>query len=300
MSQKVAAKYTPAWFASKIAGRIQRAGELLLAEHAVRRFPRIREKRPHSLPWPVVISLTSFPPRYPTLHKTLRALLDQTVQADHIVLWIAEGDMAALPANVLALQVYGLTIRACDDLRSFKKIIPALLEFPEAAIVIADDDVYYAPDWLETLVGATDSTGKTVAGRYTLLARIAEDGTTLPYSEWSEETRPEARSGSAGMVFPVGIGGVIYPPGSLDKEVTNREGFTSLCPSADDVWLFWMALRAGASHRHAGGRFPLTIWPSSQKVALKHENVANNRNDSQIQAMERSFGTLGSSVSDGT
>jgi hypothetical protein len=296
MARKVAAKYTPAWFVDKIGGRIQRAGELLLAEHAVRSFPRVREKGPHSLPWPLVVSLTSFPPRYPTLHKTLRALLDQTVQADHIVLWIAKGDMEALPENVLALQAHGLTIRTCDDLRSFKKIIPALLEFPEAAIVIADDDVYYAPDWLETLVGATDPTSKTVVGRYTLVAQIAEDGTALPYSQWSEETRREARSGPAGILFPVGIGGVLYPPGSLDKEVTNQAGFTSLCPYADDVWLFWMALRAGASHRHAGGRFPLTIWPSSQKVALKHENVANNRNDSQIQAMERRFGTLANSV----
>lgn len=296
MSHRVAAKYMPAWFAEKISGRIQRAGELLLAERAVRRFPRIREKRPHLLPWPLVVSLTSFPPRYPTLHKTLRALLDQTVQADHIILWIARGDMDALPENVLALQAYGLTIRACEDIRSFKKIIPALLEFPEAAIVIADDDVYYAPDWLETLVGATDPTGRTVAGRYTLLAQIADDGSALPYSRWSEEIRPEARSGPKAVVFPVGIGGVLYPPGSLDEDVTNQAGFMSLCPSADDVWLFWMSMRAGASHRHAGGRFPLTIWPSSQKVALKHENVAKNRNDAQIQAMEQRFGTLGSSV----
>lgn len=298
MAKKNAAKYTPAWFIEKISGRIQRAGELFLAERAVRHFPRTCEKRPHLLPWPLVVSLTSFPPRYPTLHKTLRALLDQTVQADHIILWIAKDDMSTLPANVLSLQDHGLTIRPCDDLRSFKKIIPALLEFPAAAIVIADDDIYYAPDWLETLVNATDPTAKTVVGCYTLLAQTTEDGTALPYSQWKEDIRPEARSGPEGLVFPVGIGGVLYPPGILDKAVTDQARFTSLCPYADDVWLFWMARRAGASHRHAGGRFPLTIWPSSQKVALKHENVANNRNDSQIKAMEQSFGALGSGVAD--
>lgn len=212
--------------------------------------------------------------------------------ADHVVLWIAHGDMDTLPDNVLALQAHGLTIRPCDDLRSFKKIIPALLEFPGAAITIADDDVYYAPDWLETLVGAVDAAGTTVVSRYALLAQTADDGSALPYALWPEEMRPNACSGPKGMVFPVGIGGVLYPPGSLHPQVTDREMFTALCPQGDDVWLFWMALRAGSTHRHAGGRFPLTTWPSSQKVALKYHNVADNGNDSQIRAMERHFGSM--------
>lgn len=294
MQRKEAARYSPAWFVTKISARIQRGAELAMAEYAVRQFPRIREKRPHGLPWPVIISLTSFPPRYASLYKTLRSLLDQTMQADGVILWIAEGDMAALPANVLDLQRYGLTVRTCDDLRSFKKIVPALMEFPDAAIAIADDDVYYAPDWLETLARTTDNSGKTVAARYTLLAQVGDDGAAKPYDDWPEETRPGAGSGSHGQVFPVGIGGVLYPPGSLDARVTDQATFMTLCPRGDDVWLYWMSRRAGSSHRHAGGRYEMTMWPFSQKVALKHHNVDNNGNDYQIRAVEESFGTLGS------
>ena len=83
------------------------------------RQPIVRGAR-HRLDREVVVSLTSFPPRFSTLHLTLRTLLNQSVSPDRIVLWIAHQDMALLPRKVLALQTQGIEIRPCDDLRSFK------------------------------------------------------------------------------------------------------------------------------------------------------------------------------------
>ena len=51
----------------------------------------------------------------------------------------------------------GLEIRECDNLRSFKKLVPALQTFPNAFIVTADDDLYFAPNWLETLATAAEA-----------------------------------------------------------------------------------------------------------------------------------------------
>lgn len=77
------------------------------------------------------------------------------------MLWIAHADAASLPDDVLELRRHGLTIEFCDDLKSFRKIVPALASRPDAFIAIADD-VYYEPDWLERLVAAFDPENPTV------------------------------------------------------------------------------------------------------------------------------------------
>ena len=49
-----------------------------------------RPGRPHGLPVPLIISLTSFPARYDTLHLTLKSLMGQSVRPDRVILWLAE------------------------------------------------------------------------------------------------------------------------------------------------------------------------------------------------------------------
>ena len=83
------------------------------------------------------MSLTSYPPRYRALANTLRSLIDHTVRADRLVLWIAHDDLVALPPEVRALAAHKLEVRGCDDLGPFKKLVPSLLAFPDATIVTA-------------------------------------------------------------------------------------------------------------------------------------------------------------------
>lgn len=108
-------------------------------------LPR-RDARPHGLPVPLVVSLTSYRPRFGTLALTLRSLLLQTVRPDAILLWIGHGDADAVPEEVRALCAHGVRIRTCEDLRCYTKLIPALREDPERCIVTVDDDTYYRPD----------------------------------------------------------------------------------------------------------------------------------------------------------
>ncbi len=64
----------------------------------------VRPRRHHGLPNPLVVSLTSYPPRFPTLHLTLMTLLSQQVLPDRVVLYVFEGDHASLPRDVVALR----------------------------------------------------------------------------------------------------------------------------------------------------------------------------------------------------
>src|SRR5882757_9969542 len=75
----------------------------------------------HNLPRPLIVSLTSYPPRFKTLDLTLRCLLAQSIRADQTILWIAHRDRQAITEEIESLTSKGLTIRYCEDVRSHKK-----------------------------------------------------------------------------------------------------------------------------------------------------------------------------------
>ncbi|MBV8625226.1 MAG: hypothetical protein JO174_17240 [Herbaspirillum sp.] len=238
----------------------------------------------------VVVSLTSYPPRFGTLHLTLMSLLGQTFAPARIVLWIAHQDMDQLPASVTALTRHGLEIRACDDLRSYKKLIPQLQCDPESIIVTADDDVHYWRNWLKELVDAYQPGQREVIAHRVHRVRLGSDGLPLPYTQWEYSI---ADFKSDDLHFPTGIGGVLYAPGILGEEVLREDEFMQLCPRGDDIWFWWMARRNGARFRRAPSANRdsyFYCWDGSQECALWGDNLTGNYNDIQIAAMIERFG----------
>ncbi|WP_195177947.1 glycosyltransferase family 2 protein [Mesorhizobium sp. INR15] len=214
---------------------------------------------------------------------TLKCLLSQTVRADRTILWVAAKDHALLPNDVLSLKSEGLEIRLCKDIRSYKKIYPALIEFPDASIVTADDDVYYAPTWLAELVARAGE--KTVVCHRAHSITVDESGLIKPYRNWTMDV-----PGDGDMLFPTGVGGVLYTPGSLASEVVDEAEFQRLCPNADDVWLFWMGRRAGSTYHKASAKWRVIPWKGTQDSALYLANVEGSGNDAQIANMLAHFG----------
>lgn len=246
--------------------------------------------QPHRLPGQLIVSLTSYPPRFGTLVHTLRSLLLQTVKADRTILWIAHGDLPLLPADVVGMQAAGLEIRATDDLRSYKKIIPALDAFPDAFICTADDDQYYRPSWLEELIAGAGG-DRVVTCRRAHEITFNSHGAFNPYNQWVLDTR---RRGTMRALFPNGAGGVLYPPGVLAHTAEDRAATMSLCPSGDDIWLYWIGRRNGATYRTTPRWRRLIEWPGSQDVALWRRNMLQGVNDQQIRSMAQRYGYPGS------
>jgi hypothetical protein len=157
------------------------------------------QPRPHGLPSELVISLTSYPARFAHLHLVLRSLLAQSVRADRVILWLDAGHEALLPR---AAHLPGLEVRICPNWRSYKKIVPTLIEAPDAHIVTADDDIYYGPDWLERLVAHA---GAGVAAHRAHRVTMAGDQ-PRSYDDWRRniETPETARlvSGAAIEISP--------------------------------------------------------------------------------------------------
>lgn len=226
-------------------------------------------RTPHGLPHPVIVSLTSYPPRFNTLPLTLKSLLTQTVKADHTILWIAHDDLPLLPKSVTSLVSQGLEIRAADDTKSYKKILPALDAFPEAYICTADDDLYYWSTWLEELIGGIDLERKEVVPCHNAHTVVANsDGSYRPFLNWEFDAKEQKPSPK---LFPQGGCGVLYPPGILKHDRSDREAIPSICPTNDDLWLFWMGRRNGALYRRVSQR-GIVQWLRSQHAALWHTN----------------------------
>lgn len=242
--------------------------------------------RPHELPGELIVSFTSYPPRFRTLHRTIRCLVEQAVAPDRIVLWLARDDVAELPQPLRDLDGRFLEIRACDDLRSYKKLVPALEAFPGAWIVTADDDVQYESDWLARLV-ATAGPGVVNCNRAHRMKSDAA-GRLAPFKTWEMNVQDEAARRPSTDLMPIGVAGILYPPGCLDPRVTDRETFQRLAPHGDDLWFYWCARMAGTRHRKVGDSMLLPLWPGSQEQTLWADNAAGG-NDRMIAALEGEF-----------
>jgi hypothetical protein len=248
-----------------------------------------RAGRRHALPKPLIVSLTSYPARYGVLPLTLRSILRQTVKPDRVVLWIAEKDLSSLTPEITGLQTEGLDIRPTDDLRSYKKIIPALDAFPDAFICTADDDLYYWSTWLEELVEGIIGPERTITCHRA--HEIAADalGHFKSYDQWVIDTRLR---GNHRNLFPTGSGGILYPPGILAHGPEDRQAILDLCPYSDDIWLYWMGRRNGANYRAVSRRRDLAAWPGSQTEGqgLWRYNLGQGGNDVQIRKMAEKYG----------
>lgn len=254
-------------------------------------IPGFLQKKSHLLPSKLIISLTSYPPRFSKLHLTIKSLLNQSIMPDKIILWIAHDDKEHLPSNVREYEkkFCRFEIRYCDDLRSFKKIIPALIEFPDDFLVTVDDDVFYSRKWLEGLCESWCGESKEIVAYRVHKVIFNQDGSLKPYSKWQQYYK---NFESNDYLFPTGIGGVLYPPYSLHHEVTNISLFLKLCPHADDIWLFWMERLNHCSVRVPKRKFNVINWLGTDQNGLAQLNVSNNGNDIQIANLQKHFGFI--------
>lgn len=190
----------------------------------------------------IIVSLTSFPGRINTVHKTIRSILNQArVKPDRVELWLAreqfEKGKNGLPVNLLELQEYGLEIRWCEDIRSFKKLLPTLKEHSDSVIVTADDDVFYKKDWLEKLVTEYEKDTRNIYCHKATMFYLDESGRYMAYGGGEKYYKDPSFLNKL-----VGVGGVLYPPGVLNKEIFNEAVFQELAPTNDDIWFWFMAI----------------------------------------------------------
>jgi FkbM family methyltransferase len=243
----------------------------------------IHEQKPkhvdnHNLPGKLIVSLTSYPARFENLPLTLLSLTNQTVKPDNIILWISETDKNKLTGEILSFSTQGVQIKFCADYKSYKKIIPTLILYPNDFIVTADDDLFYRSDWLEGLVKSYEGNNCVVAHRGHKIT-FSSTQNVKPYKDWLWEHRSSKPSH---LLFPTSGAGTLYPPGIFHADILNSELFRTLTPNADDIWLYWMVrLRAGV-FKSTSNPHPLIEWKQKNEKTLWKNNILKGENDIQF------------------
>ncbi len=194
-------------------------------------------------PESVIVSLTSFPERMYDIHYCLYSLLTQELKPKKVILWLAEEQFPNkeedIPQKVLKLKDNGLSIKWCNDIKAYKKLIPALKAYPNDYIVTADDDLFYPKNWLKEIWQTHKEYPGTIISSRTRQVSFDEEGNLNDYNDWELST---AKKEPSYLNFPTNGAGTLFYPNSLQKEVSNEELFLKLCPTADDIWFWTMAI----------------------------------------------------------
>ena len=235
----------------------------------------------------IIISLTSFPARINKVWKVVESLKRQSVRPEKIILWLSKEQFPKandIPKSIRECEDALFEIRMVDDdIRSHKKYYYAMQEFPDKIIVTCDDDIYYHKDMLFNLTKTARRFPHCIIANTTKQLRYNDDGVLLPYREWNCLISPL----SLDNLVQIGEGGVLYPPGCLQKIVLRKDLITNLAPLADDLWLNMIA-RLSKIPIVQSGQIILPLPIASDAPTLTSiNNGSNNMNDVQINNMRK-------------
>ncbi len=251
----------------------------------------------------VVVSLTSYGRRVSAvLPYTICSLLRQTYKPDIIILWLDYNNWNErnLPSSIKILKKYGLTIKFCDDIKSYKKLIPALELYPKDIIITVDDDIYYKKNMIERLMREYQKEPSCIYTHRAHKVGFSTDGNLLSYNEWKEEISDEIGR----TVFPTGGAGCLYKRSILYKDICNEELFMKLAPNADDVWFYFMEVLQNTPCKVLPYKryiyFPLDAFYQHfhQGSSLASTNCNKSQNDIQIRAVMNYYGLIAKDLRD--
>jgi len=224
----------------------------------------------------IIVSLTSYPARMPFVHIVLHAMLNQTVKPDRIILWLSEEQFPdhGLPEWADMYKRAGAEIYfRPDDLKPHKKYYYAMKENPEAIIILADDDIHYKDDVIETLYNSylefpnaisALAVSKITFDRYDRMLRSLKWVDLFLHNEYTNRQHRMFSKGPSMKTYFASGHGTLFPPGSLHPEVLNAPAFKELCLYDDELWLKVMAVMQGTPVVIAGDNAVQEVIRGSQ------------------------------------
>lgn len=190
----------------------------------------------------LTISLTTYGERIFQVYLTIESIMQGSIKPNRLLLWLDSSfKNKKLPQTLINQQKRGLKIKYCDDILSYKKLIPTLLTYPNDIIITIDDDAIYDFDFVENLTNSYINHPKSINANRIHKITFNTLGQINKYENWQKTIANTEEISN--LFFPVGCGGILYPPGCFDNEVFNQKVFMDICQFADDVWFYAMAKR---------------------------------------------------------
>lgn len=190
----------------------------------------------------LIVSLTTTWNRIKETPLAIETILNQQVMPNKIILWLGEEykDMD-LPKDIKKQIRRGLTVKYCKDVGPGTKLIPALKEFPEDVIITVDSDIFYDNTLIKDLV---NSYKKDRSAIHAIRCRNVSANNWMPneYKKWKIIKHEQFESCSC---LATGVGGVLYPPNTLHKNVFDIASLKECAFKQDDLWFYTMEMING-------------------------------------------------------
>ncbi|TYP98821.1 hypothetical protein C7447_102136 [Tenacibaculum adriaticum] len=235
---------------------------------------------------PVIVSMTSIIQRLSTLDIVIKGLLYQDVLPEKIVLWLHKDLKSKIPKRLKNLEGKFFEIRYSSLDCPHLKLVESLKAFPTKTIITSDDDFIYIDNHLNNLYEEHLKYPNCVIANKTTQIKFDENNNYKPFVDW----RSKEKHNHNNILLPLGAWGVLYPPNSMPEKVYDEDLFFKLAPKADDLWFKAMTLIKNTISIEVENKpkEPIPVI-GSQKVSLKQENVKNNKNEIQWEALSNHF-----------
>lgn len=209
---------------------------------------------------PLIVSLTTIPPRFVKIIDTINSLKNQTIKPDFIELYIpkkykrfqySNKDIPKLPSWVNIVEIEG-------DFGPATKVLPALKRYPspDNKIIFCDDDRVYDKKWVERFLQCSEKYPEfAIAEVGWLLEEVLGEKFTNHKQEYAQinsvpkniyfrlkkllglgiikpHIKPFLKSGFVDILG--GCGGVLVKPNFFDSNVHE---IPDECFTVDDIWL---------------------------------------------------------------
>jgi hypothetical protein len=238
----------------------------------------------------VIVSFTSFPGRIQDVWIVVECLFRQTYKADKIILWLSESQFEGieLPKVLLEQQNRGLEIRFVEnDLKSHKKYLYVINEFPNDYVITVDDDLYFDNKLIENLIKLKIKYPDALPTNRAHFIQFNKKDDIELYAKWHHNydlVKPSL------LLVPTGGFGTLYESRQLNNSFDNHDLIKKLAPHADDLWLKVQSILKDTPiiTNSKYNKDPITV-KSSQLEKLVSTNVLNGGNDEQLKSILEYF-----------
>jgi len=246
-------------------------------------LPRLSRSRKKTYEPEIIVALTSYPGRIRQAWLAIETILRQSLLPGRVILVLAVTQFPdhTLPWSIRRQLNRGLEILWVErDGKSFDKLIPLKILYPQATIITCDDDKYFPRTLLHSLVRAHQENPDRVIGGRGWVIHPSKDSAGIAYgNNW---VRANPGEFGTNLLMPGG-NMVLYPASALDPGVIDLDRALQLTPTADDLWFWAHVQKRGAIFECLGlppYRAIRMVSPSSSLSAVNEES-----NNPQFQAV---------------